>query len=294
LRQPVARFLGQVASRASKLSVFKVEIELGDVAPLQAMSLPSLDDIQTPEATAWSIDSTGDLFKQIQDARMADYAVIDLGDGKQWLTSRIFIFAVMLERMRGLRQIVFLHSYNGKRRIFLGIARPTKIHWLIGQKYPWLEKIFADAYSLYWASFPYPPTPFYPATPDPKLLLSENGALDPLHAATLVRTFLQGIQMRFPSTPPLGSTEWAQLRPEWWEHASWVDKILLTELLETNLIRPTIEYSLDIPSLEQTKTVLRRSGEFVAVVDKEGAFVNVVNRQALVEKLATMAGKLEP
>jgi len=313
LRQPITRFLEQVAGRASKLSVFKVEIELGDVAPPQAMNLPSLDDIQTPDATAWTSDSSGNLFQQIRDARVADYAVIDLGDGKDWLTSRIFIFAVMLERMRGLRHIVFLHTDNGRKRSFLGIARPNKIHWLFGQKYPWFEKAFADVYTDYWSGFIYPPNPtnppnqpslpnqpnslnppiqYPPVTPDPQLLLSENGALHPLRASNLVGSFLSKIQIHVPTVPPPGSSEWAELRSESWEHAAWVDKLLLMQILAGNLTNPSVEYSLDIPSLDQAKRVLRRTGEFVGLVDKDGIFVNVINRGALLEKLAAMTGKL--
>lgn len=82
------------------------------------------------------------------------------------------------------------------------------------------------------------------------------------------------------------------MQSQWWEHASWVDSTLLAQILETNLINSSVEYSLDVSSLDQAKRVLRRNGEFVGRVDKEGIFVNVINRGALVEKLAIMTGKL--
>ena len=76
------------------------------------------------------------------------------------------------------------------------------------------------------------------------------------------------------------------------QHAAWVDKLLLMQILAGNLTNPSVEYSLDIPSLDQAKRVLRRTGEFVGLVDKDGIFVNVINRGALLEKLAAMTGKL--
>ena len=76
-----------------------------------------------------------------------DYAVFDLGDGWRWLTSRLFIFATMLERMRGLRCCVFFESSGRVSKRFLGTAEPAAVRWAFAHRYPWLNPAFADAYA---------------------------------------------------------------------------------------------------------------------------------------------------
>jgi hypothetical protein len=63
------------------------------------------------------------------------------------LTSRLFIFAVMLQRMRGLRCLVFLETSGGIRRRFMGMAPPGAVLWSLAMRYPWLEWALANEYS---------------------------------------------------------------------------------------------------------------------------------------------------
>jgi hypothetical protein len=56
-----------------------------------------------------------------------DYAVFDLGDGRKWLTSRLFVFATMLERMRGIRCCVFLESSGVVEKRFVATASPNAV-----------------------------------------------------------------------------------------------------------------------------------------------------------------------
>ena len=87
-----------------------------------------------------------ELIRLIQDPSPAGYAVVDLGAGRQWLTSRLFIFAELLGRMRGLRSFVFLRTDDSPRR-FIGTASPPEVRWTLAADYPWLEAAFAKAYA---------------------------------------------------------------------------------------------------------------------------------------------------
>ncbi len=55
-------------------------------------------------------DSLSELLIAIERAKIIDldYIVVDLEVGKKWLTSRLFIFTLLLKRLRGLRCVVFL------------------------------------------------------------------------------------------------------------------------------------------------------------------------------------------
>ena len=75
-----------------------------------------------------------------------DYAVFNLGQGDKWITSRLYLFAVILQRMRSLKRIVFVErTQDGVRRHFVGMADPNKIAWALAHSYPWMEAAFASA-----------------------------------------------------------------------------------------------------------------------------------------------------
>ena len=105
-RRPIAAFVTALGTRVTKLSVFKVELEL--VPATSATSTPLLDDIHTATTSAPISDSSRMMLEQVQSGTLADYATIDIGTGDEWLTSRLFIAATMLERMRGLQVMAHL------------------------------------------------------------------------------------------------------------------------------------------------------------------------------------------
>ncbi|HEX3472429.1 MAG TPA: hypothetical protein VHT28_14710 [Silvibacterium sp.] len=84
-----------------KLSVFQIELELSTLPEFTSTwSAPQLSDVrQLTPANEFSSQATA-LLDQIRNDYGSDYAVVDLGTGQQWLTSRLFIFAILLRRMR--------------------------------------------------------------------------------------------------------------------------------------------------------------------------------------------------
>lgn len=64
---------------------------------------------------------------------------MDLGGGAEWLSSRLFILAVILRRWRGLRAFVFVHTLGGTRRRFLGVCDTDRVRWRLAARWPLLE-----------------------------------------------------------------------------------------------------------------------------------------------------------
>jgi hypothetical protein len=149
------------------------------------------------------------LFTQLRNDQAFDYAVVDLADGKQWLTSRLYIFAIMLERLRGLRCFVFLETTTQGRKQFLGIATPNNVRWALARRYPWLEHSFSAASAQVLLAD----------------IVSINGAIDPHQASFLVQTFIQQPDVQTASHPaPDNVEQWVQLgSKQLWEHAQWLD-----------------------------------------------------------------------
>jgi hypothetical protein len=86
LRAPLAQFLAGLGSRVTKLSLFQVELELSQ-AKAQPLVSVSLEQIRQPNVSVLLSDSAASIFQQLAIPGSADYAVVDLGNGEEWLTS---------------------------------------------------------------------------------------------------------------------------------------------------------------------------------------------------------------
>jgi hypothetical protein len=314
-RRPLGDFLSGLAGRVTKLSVFKVELEL-TATPSAAVS-PLLDDIRSATTPASISDSTRTMLEQAQSTLPADFAEINLGTGDAWLTSRLFIAAVMLERMRGVQVFVFLESTPGTTRRFVAIAPLAYVRWSLAQQFPWLEAAWARAYLNI---FPTPPqgTIVVPKgakwLPDPRTLSvtsspieSSSGALSPWQARQLVSEFITLLQeeVQFtPMTSPPSSpraavwgTPQSQMQPsvilgaKTLERASWMTRELLETLLPQDSFDLWTDLGRDFPRAQRTRSVLRRPGPFVAMVQGDREYVRLVNRGVLLEEIAASLGE---
>jgi hypothetical protein len=141
LHQPIAELLRAIGRRATKLSIFKVEVELGKLTqarPSLATTVDTLKKIGVSESAVAPIAAG------IIKSGAADYVVVDLGadPGREWLTSRLFLLAAILERSRVVRCIVFVGAGN----TFLGAATPRDVRSALGAKFPEYERAFFQAY----------------------------------------------------------------------------------------------------------------------------------------------------
>jgi hypothetical protein len=280
---PARRFLEAVSARATKLSIFKIEFEL--LAAAKSSSSPSLDAIRRPEGALVG-DSSQMLFQQAQDASPADYASIDIGSGDEWLTSRLFIGAAMLERMRGVKCLVFIGRDQAPEGRLLAIAPLRRVRWALAQQQPWLETAFAVAYAEAHLNAEVPHLPsissIHALRPDQSYIKSLNGGLEPWRAGKLVKRFIQLVQ----DAPGKTDDEWISLSGGRMEHASWVTTSLLHKILDSDAFEMWTFEDLDRPRAERAKAILRRKGRFVAVVNSDRRFLRLIDRYALLEDLA--------
>jgi hypothetical protein len=289
-RRNIAGLIGALGGRVTKLSVFKVELELAT----SESSAPSVVLNQLRDTTQAAVaDSAGALFTQLQDSTPADFAIIDLGRGDEWITSRLFIAAALLERMRGLRAMVFVESRQWLPGYFLAVASPSVVRWSLARRYPWLELAYATATEKAIAvTFPPPYFTPIPGTATAKDLASEEtivtsdwGTLDGRRAEVFTREFLSSIQY-FTGTPtPPTSQGWVDLNG-YRERAAWLTSQLLRELLPAAVFDLQMNEMRDEPQVRRARAVLRRPGDFVALVDADQRFKRLVDRRMLLEEAA--------
>lgn len=269
-RKSLHRLIEQLGQRAKKLSVFELSIELSTVPEFApAWSGPHLSDVRQLSPAEEFSSGAMVLFEQIQSESASDYAVIDLGAGQQWLTSRLFIFAIMLGRMRGLRCFVFVETAGEIRRRFLGTASPNDVRWALARRYQWLEAAFLKAC----------------AETGNLEIRSRHGAFEPWTATQVVNGFLREIQRdQLPDTEP---EEWVALgKRQLWERARWLDGARCERVLSGVILDSWVQDSPDALAIERVRAVLRRPGPVVAVVDEARRFKSLVDRRALLEQAA--------
>ena len=90
-RKPLADLFETLAKRATKLSVGKVKIELAAASELKPLS-----SVKPSELVAERLaDSARSVLSDALHSN-ADYGIVDLKDGNEWLTSRLFLFSAVL------------------------------------------------------------------------------------------------------------------------------------------------------------------------------------------------------
>ena len=122
-RKVIADLSKSLASNITKLELAGISLELARAkgfAPEWSKVAGALD--LSHKATAMQVtDSTAMTFlRDLNEASTADYAIINLGNGTQWLTSRLYIMAIVFARMKGLKALVFLETADNVRNRYLG------------------------------------------------------------------------------------------------------------------------------------------------------------------------------
>ncbi|HEY5022079.1 MAG TPA: hypothetical protein VII30_06285 [Gemmatimonadaceae bacterium] len=281
-RDALSTFLQGVSARITKLSVFKVEVELAVATDRRYEFV--LNELRNTSQQAIIYDSASALLESVKDTTPADYSIIDLGEGGEWITTRLFLAAVLLERMRGVRCFVFVQTQGSIRRRFAALAHPALVRWRLAALYPWLEAAYSNACVIAYSLNQQPPHPAEIATTQMNFA-SEHGAVDPETAASLAKTFLASLQKMLDDKNPDVPSEWTTFA-HYRERATWVTPSTIGDWLPRECFHRYMDQMLDIPRDRRARAILRRPGEFLALVDANSVFMELVNRGAVLEDVA--------
>jgi hypothetical protein len=279
LRHPIVELAGEIARRARKVSAFDVSVELAALPELRTSWSVGPDDVR--QLTSANIfDSPSDsLFQELLRPTQADYAIVDIGAGRAWLTSRLFIFALILSEATGLRAFVFLESAAGIRRRFLGVATAVDVRRRLGMRYPWLEEAYARALAAGYAGVIPQDSPGVSKFSNSPSLFAAG---EPSGLKDFVRRFLDELQRStLPPPDELASHLEVETVPQTWERTNWIDGERLERDLVGVLEYAWLEASPDTPLGTVAETIIRRTGPFVALVDSDRRFKGLIDRHAL-------------
>ncbi len=282
-RKEIPALLKSISGRLTKVEVAGISLELAKAEPFDPNWIKEGTlDLRHKAASINVNDSTaGNFLSQLKAEGSADYAIVNLGSGGEWLSSRLYIMAIIFERMKGVNGIVFLETTSNTRKKFVGWAEPEKVRWTFAQRFPWLETAYSEAYFN-----------ILPAAS----IVSNQGRLgysydqdNPFPSIDLLQKFLEKIQS-LPGNPPMPEEEndWISLLPndDTQEHAIWLNAEILEDILGEALITESIKSGSDATTKEQQiKRCLTLAHPFIAVVKEEYRFDYMVKREKLLEQL---------
>ena len=292
--KPLARFVEELGKRTTKFSAFDISIEMAPVPnPPAPWEDPTIYEGSNLTGGAFTTTTVMELFQRIRDGTTWHYLIVDIGDGKRWLISRLFIFTVILRYMGGLSCVVFVETKNEHSKRLLGITHPEKIRIALAQRYPWLDQALVNA----WVEQQVPVL---------------TGPLMKDKAESIVNGFIADEKIQYVQQPKnedeelenediwedeLGDQdEWEQLGDQGlWEHTKWLDIEILNRDLRGAFYDRDISQFADSPDIsdgERNSALLRRQVPFIALINEKGEFKGLVDRQNRLEKLAERLGKV--
>jgi hypothetical protein len=289
-RHQLPGLFNALSNRLTGVGVAGFSIELAVAKPFtpEWASLTDLRNSATPVQITDSVAAT--FLSQLRAGGKADYAEANLGCGEEWLTSRLFIMAIVFARTKGIHAFVFVETTGGFRRRYIGWAAPEQVRWALASRYRWLEHAYADAYAAV-------------LTQQPNTVVASNqGRLgydfdqaNPDPSVQLVREFLQRVQAAAPMLPT-DRNGWVLIDAptDTWEHASRLDGALLEDLLGTECKRAALSVAelRTLKPADSLHLILSEAARFTAITGPDQRFEYLIDRDALLPQAARQLARL--
>ena len=282
-RKPLSHFLRNLPGSISKLEIAGLKLEFAQQPQLQ-LEPGATEFGQLTKEDAASVSYIQPLIQEIKKPPAPhSYITINLGNGHKWLTSRLFIFALMFRQMRGLTCFVFVDNSQGVRDRYLGASSTETVRWALAMRYPWLEDAYVKAYNEVIPPQQPQPTPFI-ASASGKLEIAAGRDL----AADLITKYVEKLRRDIPPNPAPDRQQWTPVKsskpqPQE-EHAVWIDNSRLLEDLGENLwdyyLPDFLDWKTKVSAITNTKE------PFIALTAPSGRFISLLERTSVLENLA--------
>ena len=290
LRDPLRALADRISTSAESVSVGAqgLSIQLSrTVAHVPSETDTALAGVRRPDQAPSVVDSAAlTMFAQLNLEAPAPYLTVDVGTGREWLTSRLFIFAVLLRAMRQTRTLVFLETAGDVRGRFVGLAACDRVRWSLAHAYPWLEQAYAQAYAKAIASA-------LITNEEASFVRDTRGRLTESVAHQIATEFVFAVQANPPPVPPTAAAaDWVIEQRAggvvFAEHASWLSGADLERLLGDALHRfAYVREETPGEPVERARAALRVPDEdVVALVDDQQRF-----RELIVDRRESTRGR---
>ncbi len=140
-------FLPFIWERITKVKFAGVEIDLSEVT----VKVGATDELKDTERLAMASSLIPEITKKlalataIKEAESSSVVEVDIGNGKSWLLTRLFLLAALAEEYTGIKRFMFLEEREGVMRSFVGMATPRTTRLSLAKTNPSLEKFYQQA-----------------------------------------------------------------------------------------------------------------------------------------------------
>lgn len=246
--------------RLTKVKLFEFEVALSESTTSISQVLPNeLKDIGRLQLGS---SLAPDIIKQVRYALEStareELVEVNLGNGQNWLATRLYLLAALAEGFTDIKRIVILENREGKERCFLGFVPPQTIRRALARRYPIIERAYVQAHQQY-------------------ITTASKDVIDPIEEIeSTVQNFGSALQLQ-------SSGDEAELR-----HAGireWVDGELLDNILNLHPQIQSVAWSGEPANPLIIYQILNCNGPFVALVHNQ-KLKRVVDRYELAIRIS--------
>lgn len=117
-RKEIPALIKSLSGRLTGLSIAGISLDLAKAEAFSPnwVAQGALDLRQKAEAANVNDSTAGNFSTILETSGEMDYVIINLGRGKEWLASRLYIMSIIFENRKGIKGIVFLESTKGTRK----------------------------------------------------------------------------------------------------------------------------------------------------------------------------------
>jgi hypothetical protein len=238
---------------------------------------------------------------QLLDRTPAQYAIVDLGSGAEWLSSRLYIMSILLARLRSVDAFVFLETRGDQPGCLVGWAHVDDVRWQLAKASPRFEQAFVRApndleqqsHQVVVRGGVLSTTvngPYAPGPPPQQEEVEEEAPVD------LLTAYLNHLQR--PVAPQGEESQWQPLdpaggapAPAMVEHGQWLVGASIRAMLGDHLQRSSVRENelLAKPDADQVRLIASHRGRYVALTHDDGRFARLIDREKLLEQLSSAA-----
>lgn len=275
LAWPIVVFIGIIIlrkqlpnlfNRFQKISAFGFEINLADTSASELrIKEVDIQGIRDPISVNGLQSNVAALINKINSSKNADFAIIDLGEGENWLLSRLYILVILLFKAKGIKYFVFLTSENESESKYLG--------WIS-------SKSIIKTISNYDSDMP---INFNGVSQDENINFQiQEGIINIENIDNLIISFIGSLQ-----TQTKSSKKGILLKGSgYYEDTEWVSRELFSTLFSESINENFIMEDPYKDNKDHLNAILRQKGKYIAVINAKGVFKRLIDRDVILKKIA--------
>ena len=145
-RHEISNFIAGLGGRISRVSFGGASVEFTLASEVSSATVSAVTDFIDATSAAGHIASdAGSSLQTAIYSTGADFVKIDLRGGHGWLTSRLYIFSIILSEASEVKKLVFVQRSAAGIETFAGMADPLVVADRLGSKFRWLSYALTEA-----------------------------------------------------------------------------------------------------------------------------------------------------